>query len=53
MELWCRSNHRFKFDKRGQLFLRVHNKASRVLTLCGHNPKLSGRCDPCLRHSPN
>jgi hypothetical protein len=31
----------FKFQKRSQLLIRTHNKASAVLTLCGHNPKLS------------
>jgi len=30
----------FKFKKRGQLFIRTHNKASGVLTLCGSNPQL-------------
>src|SRR6516165_7179215 len=34
-------NRRFEFQKRSQLFFRSHNKASAVLTLCGHNPKLS------------
>jgi hypothetical protein len=29
------------FEKRGQLFIRTHNEAPGVLTLCGHNPKLS------------
>ena len=45
------SNCGFEFEKRSQLFICVHNKASRVLTLCGHNPKLSAVRDPYLRYN--
>jgi hypothetical protein len=31
----------FEFEKGGQLLICMHNKASRVAALCGHNPKLS------------
>src|SRR5262249_16529847 len=31
----------------------VHNKASGVLTLCGHNPEFVALREPCLRRSPN
>jgi hypothetical protein len=38
----CRgSDRRLQFHKRRQFLIRPHNKASAVLTLCGHNPKLS------------
>jgi hypothetical protein len=29
----------FAIPETRQLFIRTHNKASSVLTLCGHNPK--------------
>jgi len=38
-----RFNCRFQLQKRRQLFIRMHNKASSVLALCGGNPKLSVR----------
>jgi hypothetical protein len=28
----------FEFEKGRQLLIRIYNKASSVLTLCGHNP---------------
>jgi hypothetical protein len=42
-----------QFRERGQLFICSHNKASSVLALGGHNPKLSAPCDPNVRYSPN
>src|SRR5436190_18700784 len=41
----------FEFEERSQVFIRADNKASRILTLCGHNPKLSSVAYPYLRHS--
>ena len=31
----------FEFEKGRQLLICMHNKASSVAALCGHNPKLS------------
>jgi hypothetical protein len=35
----CRES-RFQFNKRSQLFIRVHNETSGVVSLCGCDPKL-------------
>ena len=36
-----RFNCGFEFEKGRQLLVCFHNKASSVLALCGHNPKLA------------
>ncbi|SRR6266487_334260 len=41
-------DRRFEFDKRSQLFIRVHNEALTV-ALCGNNPN----CSPFAIHSCN
>jgi hypothetical protein len=43
---WLRANRwphecRFQFQKRSQNFIGAHNKPPIVITLCGHDPKLS------------
>jgi hypothetical protein len=43
---WLRAHRwprecRFQFQKRSQNFIGAHNKPPIVLTLCGHDPKLS------------
>jgi hypothetical protein len=35
------ANRRFQFQKRRQLFIRVHNKTLPVVTMCVHNPDRS------------
>jgi hypothetical protein len=40
---WNRSNHRFKFQKRNQLFIGVHNEPVSVVAMRIRNPDYS-RC---------
>ena len=34
-------NHRFKLQKRGQLFIRTHNETLSIAAMCVHNPDRS------------
>ena len=47
------SNRRFEFEKRGQLFIRVHNKAPPVIAMRVRDKARLARENPPLRHSPN
>ena len=47
------SDHRFKLDKRGQFFIRVHNETLSVVAMGVHNPNSSPLLEADERERPD